>query len=214
MKIKILLNMLSSYGYWLPQILFFEIYYLLIGYKRNSVKFLNNDRFTDNIPCPYFFLHKLKKFFLNTDIKSFVDLGCGDGRSIFFFNKQLKINFYGIEYDPFVYRNCKKLFDKYDNIQINHGDIMSFKFLEYNSDCFFIGDPLKKKYDFDKVIQKILEKNMKNEKKIYFIVVNVDESKCEIFNKYKLIDSFRKNNKGYYIYSNEKINENSTNKKS
>ena len=25
---------------------------------------------------------------------------------------------------------------------------MSFKFLEYNSDCFFIGDPLKKKYDF------------------------------------------------------------------
>ena len=55
---------------------------------------------------------------------------------------------------------------------------------------------------------------MKNRKKIYFIVVNVDENKREVFSKYTLIDSFRKNNKGYYIYSNEKINENSANKKS
>ena len=55
---------------------------------------------------------------------------------------------------------------------------------------------------------------MKNRKKIYFIVVNVDENKREVFNNYKLIDSLQKNNKGYYIYSNEKINENSANKKS
>ena len=206
--------MFLSYGSWFPQLLFFEIYYLLKGYKRNSAKLLNNDRFTDNIPCPYFFLHKLKFFILNADIKSFIDLGCGDGRSIFFFNKQLKINFYGIEYDSFVYANCKKLFDKYDNIQIIHGDIMSFKFLEYNNDCFFIGDPLKKKNDFDILIKKILEKSIKNGKKIYFIVVNIDESKREVFNKYKLLDSFRRNNKGYYIYSNEIINENTTNQKS
>ena len=26
---------------------------------------------------------------------------------------------------------------------------MSFKFLEYKNDCFFIGDPLRKKYDFE-----------------------------------------------------------------
>ena len=129
MKIKSLFNILSSYGYWLPQILFFEIYYLLKGYKRNSVKVLNNDRFADNIPCPYFFLHKLKKFFLNTDIKSFVDLGCGDGRSIFFFNKQLKINFDGIEYDPYVYVNCKKLFNKYDIMGFPYKLINAFGFL-------------------------------------------------------------------------------------
>ena len=209
MKIKIVFNMLMSYGSWLPQLLFFEIYYLLKGYKRNSAKHLNNDRFTDNIPCPYFFLHKLKFFFLNTEIKSFVDLGCGDGRSIFFFNKQLKINFYGIEYDPFVYANCKKLFDNHENIQIVNGDIMSFKFLEYNNDCFFIGDPLKKKSDFDMLIKKIIENNIKN--KIYFILVNIDENKREVFGKYKLLDSFRRNNKGYYIYSNEIINENTAN---
>ena len=158
MKIKSLFNILSSYGYWLPQILFFEIYYLLKGYKRNSVKVLNNDRFTDNIPCPYFFLHKLKKFFLNTDIKSFVDLGCCDGRLIFSFNKQLKINFNGIEYDPYVYGNCKKLFNKYDNIKINHDDIMSFKFLEYNNDCFFISDPLKKNMILINLFKKFLKR--------------------------------------------------------
>tara|TARA_B110000438_G_C15625312_1_gene568439 strand:+ start:156 stop:800 length:645 start_codon:yes stop_codon:yes gene_type:complete len=214
MKIKILFNMLLSYGTWLPQILFFEIYYLLKGYKINSANLLNNDRFTDNIPCPYFFLHKLKTFFLEADINSFVDLGCGDGRSIFFFNKLLKINFYGVEYDHFVYTKCKKLFDKYDNIQIHHDDIMSFKFLEYNNDCFFIGDPLKKKYDFDKLIREIIEKNIKNKKNIYFVVVNIDEDKREVFNKYKLVDSLRKDNKGYYIYSNEIINENTPNKNS
>ena len=134
MKIKSLFNILSSYGYWLPQILFFEIYYLLKGYKRNSVKVLN------------------------TDIKSFVDLGCADGRSIFFFNKQLKINFNGIEYDPYVYGNCKKLFNKYDNIKINHDDIMSFKFLEYNNDCFFIGDPLKKNMILINLFKKFLKR--------------------------------------------------------
>ena len=59
MKIINLIHMLSAYGKFLPQILFFEIYYLLKEYKRNSVKVLNNDRFTDNISCPYFFLHKM-----------------------------------------------------------------------------------------------------------------------------------------------------------
>ena len=79
---------------------------------------------------------------------------------------------------------------------------------------FFLSRSIKEKYDFDKLIKRILEKNVKNGKKIYFIVANIDESKREVFNKCKLIDSFRKDSKGYYIYSNEKINENSANKKS
>ncbi len=166
MKIKSIFNILSSYGYWLPQVLFFEFYYLLKGYKRASIKILNDDRYADSIPCPYFFLHKLKKFFLNSGIKSLVDLGCGDGRSLFFFNKQLKINYYGIEYNTSIYDSCKKTFKKYDNVQIINDDILSFKFLKFDYDCFFIGGPLKKKSDFDKLIQKIHEKNMKNGKKI------------------------------------------------
>ncbi len=214
MKIINLIHMLSAYGKFLPQILFFEIYYLLKGYKKSTVKILNNDRFADNIPCPYFFLHKIKRFFLNSDIKSFIDLGCGGGRSLFFFNKQLRINYFGIEYNASIYTDCKKLFQKHDNVQIVNDDFMSFKFLDFNNDCFFINDPLKKKYDFNKVILKILEKSKKNVKKIYFILINVDKNKREIFSKYKLIDSFQTKSRGYYIYSNEKINESSAYKKS
>ncbi len=214
MKIINLIHMLSAYGKFLPQILFFEIYYLLKGYKKSTVKILNNDRFADNIPCPYFFLHKIKRFFLNSDIKSFIDLGCGGGRSLCFFNKQLRINYFGIEYNASIYEDCKKLFQKHDNIQIFNDDFMSFKFLDFNNDCFFINDPLKKKYDFNKLILKILEKSKKNVKKIYFILINVDKNKREIFSNYKLIDSFQTKSRGYYIYSNEKINESSAYKKS
>ena len=76
--------------------------------------------------------------------KSFINLGCGGGRSLCFFNKQLRINYFGIEYNASIYADCKKLFQKHDNIQIFNDDFMSFKFLDFNNDCFFINDPLKK----------------------------------------------------------------------
>ena len=78
----------------------------------------------------------------------------------------------------------------------------------------FLSTIHKKKYDFNKLILKIIEKSKKNVKKIYFILINVDKNKRETFNEYKLIDSFQTNSKGYYIYSNEKINESSAYKKS
>ena len=211
MIVKNFFNILLAYGILLPQILFFEIFYLLRGYKRNSFNILNNDRYTDNIPCPYFFLHKLKKFFQNTKIENFMDLGCGDGRSIYFFNKQKKINFYGIEYNNLIYNSCKESFKKYDNVQIINDDIMSFNFLKFDCDCYFIGDPLKQKIDFENLIKRIIEEDINVKKRIYFILANVDSNKRDIFYNYKLIDSFQKNNKGYYIYSNEKINEDSKN---
>ena len=87
--------MLWSYRKILPKIFFFEFLYLLKGFKQNSIKIFNSDKFSDNIPCPYFFLHKIKKFLLRSKIQSLIDLGCGGGRALFFFNKQLKINYYG-----------------------------------------------------------------------------------------------------------------------
>ena len=80
---------------------------------------------------------------------------------------------------------------------------MSYDFLNYNADCFFINDPLKHKEDFDNLIINTINAN--NKKIIYFILINVDETKREIFNKYKLIESYKYKTKGYYIYSNEKI---------
>ena len=149
MKILKFFNILISYKKCFFQIIFFEIYYLLKGYKQSSVKILNHDQFTDNIPCPYFFLYKINKFLSKNQIKTFVDLGCGGGRAIYFFNKLLKINFYGLENNKITYEGCKKLFKNNNNVEIINDNFLNFQFLNFKADCFFINDPLKKKDDFD-----------------------------------------------------------------
>jgi len=187
------------------KLVFYEVFYLLKGYRQSSVTILNHHRFTDNIPCQYYFLHKIVNFLKKNDIKILLDLGCGGGRSIYFFNKKLKINYYGIEYQKHIFEGCKLFLNKFGNIKIYNYDFMSYKFLDLNADCFFINDPLKKKDDFNRLIENIISKNEKNKKTIYFILIDVNENKRQIFNKYKNIDSFVYKTKGYYIYSNEKI---------
>ena len=203
MKFSIMFRILPNYGNFILHVLFFEIIYFFLGFKQSSINILNNEKQSDNIPCPYFFLYKIKKFFLNEKINSLIDLGCGGGRALYFFKKYKKINYYGIENNNNIYNGCKKLFEKDKNITIYNEDIMSLKFLNYNNDCFFINDPLKKKEDFDKLISNIFKKN-ENDRKIYFILVNLDENKRQIFNSCKLIEFFQIKTKGYYIYSNEK----------
>ena len=196
-------RILPNYGNFIVHILFFEIIYFFLGFKQSSIDILNNEKQSDNIPCPYFFLYKIKKFFLSEKINSLIDLGCGGGRSLYFFKKYKNIDYCGIENNYKIYSECKKLFEKDKNVKIYNEDIMSLKFLNYNNDCFFINDPLKKKEDFDKLILSIFEKN-NNVKKIYFILVNLDESKRQIFDSYNLIEFFQIKTKNYYIYSNEK----------
>ena len=205
MKILDLVKIILSYKKYSLNVLFFEIYYFLAGYKQASINILNHDNFTDNIPCTYFFLHKIRNFLYKNNIKSFIDLGCGGGRSIYFFNKKLKIKYYGIEYNTTVYEGCKNLFIKNNNIKILNKDFMSLNFLDFTCDCYFINDPLRKNEDFKKLVLNILEANNVDNKVIYFIVINVDKNKREIFNNYKLIDSIQADTKSYYIYSNKKI---------
>lgn len=205
MKILNLLKIVLSYQKYSLQVLFFEIFYFLKGYKHTSINIFNHTNFTDNIPCAYFFLHKIRKFLFKNDIKSFIDLGCGGGRPIHFFNKKLKIKYYGIEYHSSVYNRCKKFFLKNENVEIFNNDFMSLNFLNFNCDCFFINDPLRKKDDFESLILSILDKNKNNTKIIYFILINIDNNKRNVFNNYKLIEFIQTNTKSYYIYSNEKI---------
>ena len=56
----------------------------------------------------------------NTKIKSFLDLGCGNGRVIYFFNKYFKIKYYGIEFFEKPYNFTKILFSNNENIQIKN----------------------------------------------------------------------------------------------
>ena len=183
-------------------LLFFEIYYLFKGYKQSSITILNHYRFTDNIPCQYYFLHKILKFLKKNNIKSLVDLGCGGGRSLYFFNKKLKINYYGVEHNFEIFQGCKNLLNKFENIKIYNDDFMSYKFLDFKAECYFINDPLKDKNEFYKLITNIL--NTMSKKIIYFVLIDVDENKLKIFDKYKKVKIFKYKSKGYYIYSNEK----------
>ena len=80
---------------------------------------------------------------------------------------------------------------------------MSFKFLDLNTDCFFINDPLKKKEDLEKLIIKILELGKKSGKIIYLILINIDEMKKRIFDRCNLIEFYQTDSKGYYIYCNK-----------
>ena len=73
MLFKSLLRILKSYRFSLIKIIFFELIYLIKGFKGNRFTFSKNEM-ADNIPCPYYFLYKIKKFL--ADKKKF---GYGSG---------------------------------------------------------------------------------------------------------------------------------------
>ena len=101
-------------------------------------------------------------------------------------------------------QNQEDLFILNENVNILNKDFMSFNFLEFNCDCFFINDPLRNKNDFAKLIHNILKFKNNNSQIAYFILVNVDKDKRELLNGCKLIEYLQIATKGYYIYSNEK----------
>ena len=197
-----LFKLIKIYKFYFLKVFLYEIFHILAGFKGNTYRIINDDRMTDNIPCPYFFLSKIVKFIKEKEIKTFVDLGCGSGRSIFFLNKKYKINYFGIEYFDENYTKCQKLFGTYKNVIIINNDFMKYDFLKLNADCYFLNDPLKSFYEFNEVIQKIIKKTHELNKEIFFILVNLNEEKLGLFNKYKLLNSININGRGFYIYSN------------
>ena len=51
MILKNLFRIISDYKFSLVTIIFFELIYLIKGYKGNRFDFSNNDWMSDNIPC-------------------------------------------------------------------------------------------------------------------------------------------------------------------
>ena len=92
MFVKNIIATTKKYKFSIHKILFYEIFFILRGFKGNKIGFDVNDEFSANIPCPYYFLIKIKKFLDKKQIKSFIDLGCGNGRVIFFLIDILKLN--------------------------------------------------------------------------------------------------------------------------
>ena len=131
MILKNLFRIIGDYKFSTIIVLFFELLYLIKDYKGNRFNFSNNDLMTDNIPCPYYLLFKIKKNIKNNNFFKFLDLGCGSGRVIDFFNKNFpNKNLTGIEYFPAQYEYCRKIFQKQKNIKIIQADFTKSDFLE------------------------------------------------------------------------------------
>ena len=123
MLIKNLSRILKDYKFSLIPIVFYEIFYLLKGSKGNKFHFSNNNKMSDDIPCPYYFLTKIKKELREETFNTFIDLGCGSGRVIDFFSKSFSNKkFIGIENFNNQYKYCKKTFEGRDNIHILQED--------------------------------------------------------------------------------------------
>ena len=205
MNITNIITILKKYKFSILKIVFYEIFFILRGFKGNKVDFSGSSDFNPNIPCPYYFLVKIKKFLINTNIKSFLDLGCGNGRVIYFFNNFFKIKYYGIEFIEKPYNFCKLLFAKNQNIQIKKDDFRNLNFLIDDIDCFFINEPLKNKKDFEFVISKIYEKYSKINKIYYIVLINVSKNDLSFCSNLNLVDSETINTRGYYIFSNKEV---------
>ena len=72
---KKIMDLIVSYKFFIIHILFYELIYVILGYKGNSFITRNNDKSTDTIPCSYYFLTKIYNVIKNEQIKSLIDFG-------------------------------------------------------------------------------------------------------------------------------------------
>tara|TARA_Y100000590_G_scaffold460420_1_gene619662 strand:+ start:725 stop:1348 length:624 start_codon:yes stop_codon:yes gene_type:complete len=193
-------KIIKIYNFYLFIIIFFEILYIFKGYKGNKFNFSDNDSMSDNIPCPYYFLAKIKKTLKNKEFDKFLDLGCGSGRAINFFNKNFpNKSFIGIEYFAEQYQYCKRIFQQKKNIEIFQINFTKIDLSKYNADCYFFNEPFKNIFEFTEFINKIINFSS-NKRKVLFIFVNHNKKTIEELENIKCIESFYINNtRGYSI---------------
>jgi len=204
MLFKNIIRIITSYKFSLLQLIFFEIIFILKGFKGNRINFSKNNEMDDNTPYPYFFLLKIKRSLKVLDFKKFIDLGCGSGRVINFFNKSFpNKSFVGIEYFPKPYNYCRKIFEKNSNIEILRDDFRKIDLIKIDADCYFFNNPWRNEIEpLDFIINM---SQLFTNKSIFIILANYSEKFCERLNKNlknsQCIDKFFiKFNKGYYIF--------------
>ena len=184
--LKAFFHIFKNYHFYSVPILLSEaIFYLKYNNTVNKFKYLNDDFLSDSIPCPYYFLKKIKSFAIKKNLNSFCDLGSGYGKVLYFFGSLNDYKIDGVEFDKEIYLNSTVLNNK--NIEVFNANILELDFNNTKYDMFIMNDPLKKKEDLLQLILKI----KKFSKKSYLVFINLDEKKIELLNQnLKLIDSF------------------------
>ena len=185
---KKIFDLIISYKFSIIYILFYEFIFIILGYKGNSFVVRKNNKATDTIPCSYYFLVKIYNVIKHENINSFIDLGCGNGRVIYFLNKKLKINYTGVELFNNSYEYCSKIFKMLPNIKLLNKNFFDLDYNNLQYDCYFLNDPLHNLEDHNKLIKKIIS-SFKPSKKALFITVNLTEGKDDVFKSMELLYS-------------------------
>ena len=201
MLLRNLSRIIQSYKFSLFVIIFLEILYILRGYKGNNFTLTRNKQMSDNIPCPYYFLLRIKKILDKNNFKKFLDLGSGSGRTIDFFSKKFpNKEFIGIEYFFEEFDKSQKLFNKNKNIKIIQSDFTKIDFLNFKADCIFLNNPFRNDKETLDFLKKTINSHL-DKKKILFIFVNYNKNVVQSLKKIQCIDSYYISEiKGYSIY--------------
>lgn len=167
-----LLEILKSYHFYFIPVMLYEVYFnIKFSTKFNKFNYLKNNFSTDPIPCSYFFISYINKFFNQNKINSICDLGSGYGKLVFYFGKILKKKIDGVELNIKIFKDTMFLQDQ--NIQIYNEDILTFDISKKNYEALIINDPLQRQKDFITLLAKL--KNL--DKKIFIIFININKIK-------------------------------------
>ena len=197
---KKIFDLIISFRISLVKILFYELFYIISGFKGNNFNIRGDKKFSDNIPCSYYFLSKIYKQIKDIDFKSFVDLGCGHGRVLFFFSKKINSNYLGVELFENSYQSSLKTLKGIQNVKVVNINFFDMNFNENRFDCYFLNDPLKELSDHNKLINSILSAHKLSRSPAIFIVVNLDQKKNEIFKSLNLVYNYHVNSRYIKIY--------------
>ncbi len=193
------MDLIVSYKFFIIHILFYELIYVILGYKGNSFITRNNNKSTDTIPCSYYFLTKIYNVIKNEQIKSLIDLGCGNGRVLFYFNNKLKIDYLGVELFKDAFEYSQRIFQYSSNVRILNENFFDLDFTKLQYDCYFLNDPLKEVEDHNKLIKSIVS-TLSPSKKVLFITVNLTEGKDDVFKSMELIYCLKIYSRSIKIY--------------
>ena len=136
----------------------------------------------------------------NEKISSFIDLGCRNGRVLYFFNKKLNIKLFGVELFKNSYNYCSNIFKNSKNITIVNKNFFDLNFNLLKFDCYFLNDPLKRLEDHNNLINSILSSHRLNNTNAMFVLVNLAKGKSDVFKDLELVFCYSKSSRNILIY--------------
>ena len=159
----------NHYGYLLMlKSIIYEIYYSIkfqdfafFGYDPNDNKVtsyqdskIKNEYSAPNIPTPFYFLKLIKDYLKKERLNDFniIDLGCGSGRLVKYFDHHFNIKFIGIDISKKIIdeniQKFKKNNNKFYNLDlkkincVNDLDIIEENFSDNKKNVVFISDSI------------------------------------------------------------------------